>query len=78
MELQQTRNVLFRSFRKDLTTGDVARICGVSPQTVINWCVAGKLQFRKLEGGHHRIPRAEVRALLTRCNIPVPPDLKAD
>ena len=43
-----------------LPPGEVARILGVSPKTVANWCDKGLLECVMLDSGHRRIP---IRAL---------------
>lgn len=43
-----------------VTTGDVARALGVSPNTVKSWIRKGELEAVRLPSGHHRIPRGEV------------------
>jgi len=55
-----------------LTTGQIGRICGVTPQTVIHWLNNGKLQFTRLERGRRHIPVTEVIQFLKRNNHPLP------
>lgn len=64
--------------RDDLTTGQVGLICGVSPQTVINWCILGRLTWKRIGRGPRRIPKSEVRLLLEKNNMPVPEALNKD
>jgi excisionase family DNA binding protein len=59
----------------ELTTGEAAGYCGVSPQTIIAWCDMGRLRFTRLERGPRRIPKWEIAELLRRNGIPVPPEL---
>ncbi len=40
-----------------LTTGDVAKLCGVTPDAVLKWIKAGKLAAQRTPGGHYRISR---------------------
>lgn len=48
------------SLRKDyLTTTEVAKLCGVSRFTIINWVNRGKIKTMKTTGGHCRIPVSE-------------------
>lgn len=49
-----------------MTTTDVARLCGVSRFTVINWAKRGKIKTIRTVGRHHRIEVSEVQALLRR------------
>jgi len=46
--------------RKDcLTTTELAKLCGVSRFTIINWVNRGKIGTMKTMGGHFRIPVSE-------------------
>lgn len=46
--------------RKDyLTTTELAKLCGVSRFTIINWVNRGKIRTMKTTGGHCRIPVSE-------------------
>jgi len=48
------------SLRKDyLTTTELAKLCGVSRFTIINWVNRGKIGTIKTVGGHCRIPVSE-------------------
>jgi excisionase family DNA binding protein len=38
-----------------LTTGQAARICSVTPDTVLKWIRSGRLRAQRTAGGHHRI-----------------------
>jgi excisionase family DNA binding protein len=46
-----------------LTTGEVAKLCGVTPDAVLKWIKKGKLPATRTAGGHHRIPREACAAL---------------
>jgi len=49
--------------RKDcLTTTELAKLCGVSRFTIINWVNRGKIRTMKTVGGHCRIPVSEAIA----------------
>ncbi len=56
---------------KPLTTGDVARYCGVSRQGVIRWIKQGKLEAYRTPGGHYRIQKAHFRNFLEKFDMPV-------
>lgn len=59
-----------------MTTGDVARYCGVNFRTVIRWIDKGRLEAFKLPGrGDNRIPVASFIAFLHANNIPIPNEL---
>lgn len=48
------------NLRKDcLTTTELAKLCGVSRFTIINWVNQGKIRTMKTVGGHCRIPVSE-------------------
>lgn len=55
-----------------LTTREIAKLCGVSPTTVIRWIDSGMLPAFKLPSGHRRARYAEVRSFLERFEMPVP------
>jgi excisionase family DNA binding protein len=46
-----------------LTTGDVARLCGVTPDAVLKWIKKGKLPATRTAGGHYRVSREACAAL---------------
>lgn len=47
-----------------MTTTDVARLCGVSRFTIINWAKEGKIKTIRTVGRHHRIQASEALSLL--------------
>jgi excisionase family DNA binding protein len=56
-----------------LTTSEVSRILGVSPNTVTRWARDGRLACQVTLGGHHRFDRAvieELRKTLNRAGRP--------
>ena len=54
-----------------LTTGNVARHCGVSKVTVLRWIEKGNLTAFRLPGGQNRIHRDDFYAFAVKHNIPV-------
>jgi putative resolvase len=46
------------------TTGEVAKVFGVSYVAVKKWAYAGKIKYTKTPGGRYRYPESEVRRLL--------------
>ena len=54
-----------------LTTGVVARHCGVSKVTVLRWIEKGHLAAFKLPGGQNRIRRDDFYAFAARHGIPI-------
>jgi excisionase family DNA binding protein len=49
-----------------LTTSEVSRLLGVSPNTVTRWAREGRLPCRLTLGGHHRFERAVIEQLRER------------
>lgn len=63
-----------RRYPDVLTTGGVAKICKVSPRTVMKWFDTGRLVGWKMPGSQdRRILLTEVVAFLRRHGMPVPP-----
>lgn len=55
-----------------LTTGDVARFCGVAPRTVSKWFDAGQLRGFKIPGSRdRRIPRESLIRFMKAHGIPL-------
>ena len=46
-----------------LTTGEVAKLCGVTPDAVLKWIKAGKLPAARTPGGHFRVSRETCTAM---------------
>ena len=46
-----------------LTTGEVAKLCGVTPDAVLKWIKKGKLPAARTAGGHYRVSRDACVAL---------------
>jgi excisionase family DNA binding protein len=46
-----------------LSTGEVAKLCGVTPDAVLKWIKKGKLPATRTAGGHYRVSRAACAAL---------------
>ncbi|MBF0104664.1 MAG: helix-turn-helix domain-containing protein [Deltaproteobacteria bacterium] len=46
------------------STGQAARLCSVTPDTVLKWIKAKKIEAVCTAGGHYRIPRETVAALV--------------
>ena len=60
---------------KFYSTFDIARICQVSPGSVIRWIHDGKLPASLTAGGHHRVYYADLVPFLKQLRIPVPSEL---
>ena len=54
-----------------LTTGTVARHCGVSKVTVLRWIENGNLVAFRLPGGQNRIHRDDFYAFADKHSIPL-------
>lgn len=62
--------------KQALTTGEVAKYCGVNFRTVIRWIERGHLDAYKLPGrGDNRIPIDSFVEFLQNNNMPVPDEL---
>ena len=60
-----------------LTTGEVAKYCGVNFRTVIRWIERGHLDAYKLPGrGDNRIPVESFVDFLANNNMPIPEELE--
>ena len=53
-----------------LTTGDVARHCQVSSETVSNWIRTGKLEAYATPGNHRRVRLEDFTAFLAFHDMP--------
>jgi excisionase family DNA binding protein/PAS domain S-box-containing protein len=53
-----------------LTTGEAARLLGVTAQTVINWIESGKLEAVRVGRGRRRVLDASLRLLVGTHSIP--------
>ena len=60
-----------KSYPEYLTTGVIAKYCGVSKVTVLRWIKQGALTAFKIPGGHNRIHRDDFAAFATKHNIPI-------
>lgn len=61
---------------QSLTTGEIAKFCGVTLRTVIRWLEAGKLKGFKLPGrGNNRVLVDDFINFLKQHSMPIPPEL---
>ncbi|HXV76521.1 MAG TPA: response regulator [Candidatus Polarisedimenticolaceae bacterium] len=58
------------------TTFETAKLCHVSPLSIINWVNAGKLPAFRTPGGHRRIRREDLVRFMRENGIPIPDDLR--
>ncbi|MBW2528912.1 MAG: helix-turn-helix domain-containing protein [Deltaproteobacteria bacterium] len=47
-----------------LSTGQAAKLCSVTPDTILKWIRSGHLAARRTPGGHHRIDRRDLDELM--------------
>jgi two-component system response regulator VicR len=62
---------LEKGYPEYLTTGIVARHCGVSKVTVLRWIERGDLTAFRLPGGQNRIHRDDFYAFAAKHSIPI-------
>jgi len=43
------------------STGQAAKMCAVTPDTILKWVKAGRIKAMKTAGGHYRIPEENLR-----------------
>ncbi len=58
------------------TTFETAKLCQVSPLSIINWVNAGRLAAFRTPGGHRRIRRDDLVRFIRENGIPMPDELK--
>jgi excisionase family DNA binding protein len=58
------------------TTFETAKLCHVSPLSIINWVNAGRLPAFRTPGGHRRIRREDLIRFMKDSGIPLPEDLQ--
>jgi CheY-like chemotaxis protein len=62
--------------KRNLTTGDIAKLCGVNFRTVIRWIQRGHLKAFQLPGrGDNRVQVADFIEFLNENDMPVPEEL---
>jgi excisionase family DNA binding protein len=58
------------------TTFEAAKLCHVSPLSIINWVNAGRLAAFRTPGGHRRIRREDLVVFMRDSGLPLPDELK--
>ena len=62
--------------KRNLTTGDIAKLCGVNFRTVIRWIQRGHLKAFQLPGrGDNRVQVADFIDFLNENDMPIPDEL---
>jgi dissimilatory sulfite reductase related protein len=59
-----------------LTTGQAAKYCSVTPDTILKWIKKGRLQGVRTAGGHYRVERRDLETLIPTphsATSPLPP-----
>jgi CheY-like chemotaxis protein len=65
------------SKKKALSSGDIAKLCGVNFRTVVRWIQRGYLKAYQLPGrGDNRVLRKDVIAFLRANDMPIPVELQ--
>ena len=58
------------------TTFEAAKLCHVSPLSIINWVNASRLPAFRTPGGHRRIRREDLARFMRENGIPLPEELR--
>lgn len=58
------------------TTFEAAKICHVSPLSIINWVNAGRLSAFRTPGGHRRIRREDLILFMRENELPLPEEFQ--
>jgi excisionase family DNA binding protein len=58
------------------TTFEAAKLCHVSPLSIINWVNAGRLPAFRTPGGHRRIRREDLLSFMRDNELPIPPEMQ--
>ena len=62
--------------RAVFTTFEAAKLCHVSPLSIINWVNAGRIPAFRTPGGHRRIRREDLSRFMRENGIPLPEELR--
>jgi excisionase family DNA binding protein len=60
-----------------ISTGEAARACGVSTQTIVNWIRQGRLRAATTGGGRFRVHADSLIEFLKASGFEIPTDLKS-
>ena len=58
------------NIREFVSTGQAARLCSVTPDTVLKWVKSGRLQANRTPGGHYRINRQTLLKIIESGALP--------
>ena len=56
--------------RKMVSTGKAAKLCSVTPDTVLKWIKAGRIPANRTAGGHYRIDRELLLTIIESGELP--------
>ena len=56
---------------KLLSTGQAAKVCSVTPDTILKWIRSGRLPAQRTAGGHHRVNRRDLKQILRAGRAPL-------
>lgn len=73
---QVKNNMKETKVKKAFGTHEIARVCQVTPPTVIRWMEEGKLVFFTTGGGHRRVWDSDLAAFMRLHNMPVPASIE--
>jgi excisionase family DNA binding protein len=62
--------------RAVFTTFEAAKLCHVSPLSIINWVNAGRIPAFRTPGGHRRLRREDLARFMRENGIPLPEELR--
>ena len=66
------------SEQRYFTTHQVSLLLGVSLPTIINWINSGRLEAHRTPGGHRRIEKKDLLALIRRHGLPMPEEFSEE
>ena len=59
------------------SSSDLVAYCGVDLKTIHNWVSKKRIKAGRTPGGHYRFRAATVLDVLTRLDVPIPPEVAA-
>ena len=62
---------LIKTTTNVFTVNQVSELLQVSPQTIVNWVEAGRLEAYKTPGGHRRIKKSDLEEFVRKHNMPL-------
>jgi excisionase family DNA binding protein len=62
--------------QKRVSTGQAAKLCSVTPDTILKWIKNNRVEAVKTAGGHYRITKEKLKPYMVESLIPESPDTK--